>query len=67
MSSASKEDAIQAFMVVDGLSVGAGEPMLAAIDELYFGLFAEEEGQEPPAYDAKEFGKNLAEIGKLVN
>jgi hypothetical protein len=66
-TSASKEDAIQAFMVVDGLSIGAGEPMLAAIDELYFSLFAEEEGQEPPAYDAKAFGKNLAEVVKHVN
>lgn len=65
-SSASREDAIQAFMVIDGLSVGADEPMLAAIDELYFGLFAEERGQEPPAHDPKKFGKDLAKVATLV-
>ena len=65
-SSPSREDAIQAFMIVDGLSVDPDEPMLAAIDELYFGLFAEEKGQEPPAYDAKAFGQNLAAVATLV-
>lgn len=65
-SSPSREDAIQAFMIVDGLSVDPDEPMLAAIDELYFGLFAEEKGQEPPAYDAKVFGQNLAAVATLV-
>ena len=65
-SSPSREDAIQAFMIVDGLSVDPDEPMLAALDELYFGLFAEEKGQEPPAYDAKAFGQNLAVVATLV-
>ena len=65
-SSPSREDAIQAFMIVDGLSVDPDESLLAAIDELYFGLFAEEKGQEPPAYDAKVFGQNLAKVAGMV-
>jgi len=65
-TSPSKKDAMQAFMVIDGLFTGKDEPMLAAIDELYFSLFAEEEGQEPPPYDAKKFGQDLAKVAPLV-
>ena len=65
-NAASKEDAVQAFMVIDGLYTGGDDAMFAAIDELYFGLFAEEKGQEPPAYDAKTFGQNLAKVASLV-
>ena len=63
-----KKDAEQTFMILDGIysTYGSDEGILAALDELYYGLYAEDPAQEAPPYDAKAFGQNLAKVKSVV-
>ncbi len=66
--SPTKKDAEQAFMILDGIysTYGSDEGVLGALDELYYGLHAEDPAQDPPPYDAKAFGQNLAKVKSVV-
>jgi hypothetical protein len=63
-----KRDAEQIFMILDGLysTYGSDDSVLGALDELYYGLYAEDPSQDPPPYDAKAFGQNLAKMKSVV-
>ena len=63
-----RKDAEQAFMILDGIysTYSSDDGVLGALDELYYGLYAEDPSQDPPPYDGKAFGQNLAKVKSAV-